>query len=194
MADFCKTNLGHLTEPGRNMGHMRKSQPTLKQLKFRSLTEIMGMAIHTGEHLLPPDPKNPLKPREANPAFRDEVHEIIDDIFADEIAEIHHVAEVEREILRRDIEIARQKLLRDIEQAYAEQMKKIEIEIRKIFQETADRAEARAKAAAEVETLKSVADPVFAKNSAAFEESRRPSHIRMGQMFKNIYDRIFNPG
>lgn len=172
---------------GKRMRQLRKDLPSIKALKFRSLTEIMHVAILTGEY------RDPLNPRQPNPAFRKEMYDIIDDIFAEELEDIRLTAAVEREILRRDIELMHQRALRNIEILMAERMAELTIQIHKIFREVAERAEARSLAALAVESARAVPAEAVRQNEKQFESARRESHGRLEHAFQKILGRIFSP-
>lgn len=139
-----------------------------KAIHFRCLSDIMAMAVRTGEY--------------REPGFRAEVYDIVDDIFADEIGQIRMVAAYERALLQRDIEIIHLKTLREIDQRVAEMERKVEAEIRRIFAELAQRP-------AFSPRVPDLNAPIY---SACRDLDRRKSESqkRMGEWFTQIIGQL----
>lgn len=164
-----------------------RDQQSIKTRKFLSLVEIMQMAVHTGEYR---DPRNP---RQSDPRFREEINDIIEDIFAEELAEIRETAATELEILKREIALMRERTLRDIENRFAEHMRILEIEVRKIFQEVADGGKARKVAATIIEDIRRVPAESIRAHEQELDQGVKESVGRMNRLYQKLTGRLFNP-
>ena len=100
-----------------------------KAEKYSILLSVLFNALSTGEY------KNPHNPRQMDPFFREELHYILDDIFAEEFEQIHMIADYERALLKSEMEVIKLKAQIEIERIFKEKMAELEKEVRTVLRE-----------------------------------------------------------
>lgn len=162
----------------------RKNTPLPeKAVRFSSFTEILLMAMRTGEY--------------REPGFKQEMNDIVDQVCAEEIEMIRSVAEQERIFLRTEAEILKTEALHALEQQAAAMEILMERKIREIFREAATKISySESDPDIEIisdEELANIEKDFEKRLNAAihnFKSKRQESHLRIDRLFTDIINNL----